>query len=237
MKQIIISILIFSFHQTTFAQDLNDIPKLYLGVSYGTSYSIGNFKDTDVSNPDAGFAKNGKKLDIYGGRPLSEKTTLTFGFRYQTFDTEIEDLIENYNTENPGANFSGITEDWQTYYFLVGMSYQVNITKKIDFFPRIGMGPLFVNNPGMSISSPNSTFINNFVRSSETGFGLVYELGIGFQRDLGKHFAFMPTFTFSGGLITIPDVIITTDNVSVISDYQPQIQSFNLGLSLAYKIY
>ena len=47
----------------------------------------------------------------------------------------------------------------------------------------------------------------------------------------------MPTFTFSGGLITIPDVIITTDNVSVISDYQPQIQSFNLGLSLAYKIY
>jgi hypothetical protein len=162
---------------------------------------------------------------------------LTFGFRYQTFDTEIEDLIENYNTENPGANFSGSTEDWQTYYFLVGMSYQVNITKKIDFFPRIGMGPLFVNNPGMSISSPNSTFINNFVRSSETGFGLVYELGIGFQRDLGKHFAFMPTFTFSGGLITIPDVIITTDNVSVISDYQPQIQSFNLGLSLAYKIY
>ncbi len=108
-------------------------PEFYLGVSYGTSYSLGDFRDDDISNPDAGFAGNGSKLDIYGGIPLKEKVIITGGFRYQVFETEIEELIDTYNSENPGVNFTGSTEDWQTYYFLVGIAYQVNISKKFDF--------------------------------------------------------------------------------------------------------
>ena len=80
MKQIIISILVLFFYQNSFAQEEIKLPKFYLGASYGTSYSIRNFKDTDVSNPDAGFAKNGKKLDVYGGRYLNDKLTLTGTF-------------------------------------------------------------------------------------------------------------------------------------------------------------
>jgi len=237
MKKIIISILVLFFYQNSFAQEEIKLPKFYLGASYGTSYSIGNFKDTDVSNPDAGFAKNGKKLDVYGGRYLNEKLTLTGTFRYQTYETEIEDLIETYNTENPGSNFTGSTEDWKSYYFLVGMAYKVNVTSKFHFFPRFGLGPLFATNPGMTITSPNGSLPNSFIRSSETGFGLGYELGIGLQKDLGKHFSLMPTFTFSGGLVTIPDVITTADNIIITDDFQPRIQSFNAGLSLAYRFY
>jgi len=237
MKKIIISILVLFLYQNSFAQEEIKLPKFYLGASYGTSYSIGNFKDTDVSNPDAGFAKNGKKLDVYGGRYLNEKLTLTGTFRYQTYETEIEDLIETYNTENPGSNFTGSTEDWKAYYLLAGMAYKVNVTSKFHFFPRFGLGPLFVTNPGMTITSLNGSVTNSFIRSSETGFGLGYELGIGLQTDLGKHFSLMPTFTFSGGLVTIPDVITTTDNIIITDDFQPRIQSFNLGLSLAYRFY
>jgi len=96
---------------------------------------------------------------------------------------------------------------------------------------------LVATNPGMTVSQPGGGITTNFMRSSETGIGLGYEAGIGLQTDLGRHFTLMPTFTFSGGLVTIPDVVTTTESSSVTSDFQPQIQSFNLGLSLAYRFY
>ncbi|MEO1259365.1 MAG: hypothetical protein AAFZ15_11240 [Bacteroidota bacterium] len=50
-------------------------------------------------------------------------------------------------------------------------------------------------------------------------------------------FSLLPTFTFSGGIVTFNDVVTTSDNASVTNDYQPVIQSFNLGLSLGYGFY
>lgn len=223
--------------QPLLAQEEAQKPRFYLGASYGTSYSIGDFRDTDINNPDAGFAKNGYKIDIFGGAPLSERVILTAGFRYQNFETEINDPIDTYNAENPGANFTGSTEDWQTYYLLVGLAHRVNLGKKFAFFPRFGLGPLFVSNPGINISSPNGAITQNFIRSSETGIGLGGEIGVGLQTNLGKRFTLLPTFTFSGGIVTIPDVATTTDNVIIISDYRPRIRSFNLGLSLGYQFY
>ncbi len=224
--------------QTLSAQvEEKQYPKFYLGLSYGTSYSIGDFKDTDINNPDAGFAKNGQKIDVYGGIPLKKGMIFTAGFRYQVFETEIEDIIDRFNTENPGAEFTGSTEDWQTYYFLVGIAYRVKISSRFNFFPRFGVGPLWATNPGIMVNAPNATINNNFERSSKTGVGVGYEVGIGFQTDIGKHLSLQPTFTFSGGIVQINDVTTTTDNVRITSDYQPRIQSFNLGLSLGYRFY
>ena len=236
MKQLIIILLVLIVKQSIFAQEEKP-PKFYLGLSYGTSFSIGDFQDTDIRNPAAGFAKDGRKIDIYGGFFLRDKTTLTGGFRYQSFETEVEDIIERFNFENPGAEFTGSTEDWQTYSFLVGLAYRVNIGKRFNFFPRVGIGPLWATNPGITINAPNSTFTNNFERSSGTGFGLGYEIGIGFQTNLGKHFTLLPNFTLSGGTVSINDILTVTDNIMVNSDYRPMIQAFNLGLSLAYRFY
>lgn len=236
MKLLSITFFLLIGSLSLFAQE-EENPKFYLGLSYGTSYALGDFRDTDISNPDAGFAKNGSKIDVFGGFFLREKVTLVGTFRYQRFETEIEDLIEDFNEENPGADFTGSTEDWQAYYVLVGVAYQVNITKKIDFFPRFALGPLVANNPGITVNAPNAVINNNFSRTSETGFGLGYEIGIGLRTDFGKRFSLLPTFTFSSGFVTIPDVVTTTDNVIVIADYQPQIHAFNLGLSLGYRFY
>ncbi len=237
MKQSIIFPLALAITQLLFAQEEVQIPKFYLGLSYGTSYSIGDFADTDINNPDAGFANSGRKIDVFGGFFLNNRTTLTGVFRYQSFETEIEEIIEMFNAENPGAEFSGSTEDWQTYCFLVGLAYRVNIGKRLNFFPRVGVGPLFASNPGITVNAPNAAISNNFERSSETGAGLGYEVGIGFQTNFGKRFALLPTFTFSGGLVTISDVTTITDNVIVTRDYQALIQSFNLGISLGYRFY
>ncbi|MEL7161121.1 MAG: outer membrane beta-barrel protein [Bacteroidota bacterium] len=221
----------------SFSQRTAELPKFFLGASFGTSYSLSDFADTDFRNPDAGFAKNGQKIDLYGGVPLDNRLTLTGVLRYQSFATEIGDLIEAFNTENPGADFVGSTEDWRTYYFLAGLAYRVPIKRKFALFPRFGIGPLLANNPGISLNSPNTSITNNFSRSSKTGFGLGLEIGIGLRTYLGRRFALLPTFTFSGGFVTIQEVVTTTDNVVVTSNYQPVIQSFNLGISLAYRFY
>ncbi len=237
MRKLIIVLLALAATHLLYAQEEGQAPKFYLGLSYGTSYSIGDFADTDITNLDAGFAKNGQKIDVFGGFFLTDKTTLNGVFRYQSFETEIEDIIKMFNSENPGTEFAGSTEDWQTYSFLVGLAYKVNIGKRFNFFPRASVGPLWVTNPGITVNAPNAVVTNNFDRSSDTGVGLGYEIGIGFQTNLGKRFALLPTFTFSGGIVTINDIITVTDNVIIRSDYQPVIQSFNLGLSLGYRFY
>ena len=238
MKKAAFLLLIILFSCSAFAQEEGQEAKFYIGLSFGTSYSIGDFEDTDITNPDAGFAKNGQKFDLYGGFFINEKVTLTATLRYQSFNTEVEDIIENFSAEDPNAAFTGSTEDWETYYLLLGAAYQIKLGPKFKFFPRLALGPLWVTTPGITVSAPpDGTFNPSFSRSSETGFGLGYEIGIGLRTDLGKHFSLMPTFTFSGGVVTVSDVVTITNRLEITGDYQPRIQSFNLGLSLAYRFY
>lgn len=236
MKQLTVVLLVLLTSLSVFAQEEQQA-KFYLGLSYGTSYSLGDFEDTDITNPDAGFAKDGRKIDVFGGVPLDDKKTIIGIFRYQSFETEVEDIVNSFNDENPGAEFTGSTEDWQTYFLLAGFSYRIKIGSRFGFAPLVAVGPLVATNPGITVNAPNSPLTNNFERSSETGIGLGYEVGIGLRTRLGKRFALLPTFTFSGGFVNINDVITTTDNVVVRSDYQPVIQSFNLGISLGYRFY
>lgn len=223
MKNYFIFIFLLISFQSAFTQTDQDV-KFYIGASFGTSYALGDFKDTDITNPDAHFADNGTKLDVYGGFFLNDKVTLTGIFRYQSFNTLIGTLVDDYNADNPGSNFSGSTEDWKVYYLLFGVAYKVNISKKFSLFPRLAIGPMVVENPEITISAPNDNITQNFSRSSESGFGFGYELGIGLRRDLGKHFSMMPTFTFSGGFATIQNVENIIDTVTVTGDFDTKIQ-------------
>lgn len=236
MKQFFFSLLFLVIFQSFFAQTKSE-PKFYLGTSFGTSYTLGDFEDQDIGNPDAGFADDGSKLDVFGGFFLNESVTLTGVFRYQTYNTNFDNVIETFRTNNPNVNFTGNSEDWNVYSLLVGAAYKINIAKKFSLFPRIAVGPMLVNSPGIQISSPDVTVTQNFSRSSENGFGFGYEIGIGLTKNLGKHFALMPTFTFSGGFATITNVNTTTDNVLINNNIDAVIQSFNLGISLAYRFY
>jgi opacity protein-like surface antigen len=239
MKRFLIFFSVVSFSLTTMQaqekQDQNDL--VFVGVSYGRAFSMGDFGDTDINNPDAGFAQDGAKLDLYGGYNLTDKTILTATFRYQNFETDIDNLANQVREQNEGINFTASTEDWKVYSLLVGVAYKIPLFKKFSVYPRAAIGPMLVTNPGITITSPDVAITQNFTRSSETGFGLGFEAGIGFKTNLHKRFALMPTFTIAGGWATINDVVNTTDNASVNTDYQANVLSFNLGLSLAYRFY
>lgn len=209
--------------------------KFYLGISYGRSFPIGDFKDDNLDNEDAGFADSGNKFDLYGGYHLNDQWTLTGTFRYQNFSLDIGSLIVQFEENNLGITYTGTADDWQTYYVLVGLSYKLSLGNKVRLYPRFGLGPMFATNPGLVIEAED-VLSSRFSRSSETGVGLGYEFGLGIVRELGRHFALMPTFTFSGGFVTFNDVVTEFPNGNTdTADFQPNITTFNLGLSLAYR--
>ncbi|MEL6192696.1 MAG: hypothetical protein AAFR66_11630, partial [Bacteroidota bacterium] len=119
----------------------------YIGVAFGTSFPLGDFKDTDITNPDAGFAENGRRIDLFGGYFLNEKVTLVGTLRYQSFDTGLEDVMEGFREANPGVEFMGSSENWEAYYLLLGLAYRVKVGKRISLFPRVSVGPVIGSNP------------------------------------------------------------------------------------------
>jgi len=236
MKKLIILFAALFVAQALWAQEEEHF-KFYLGVSYGTSFTLGNFADKDVDNPDAGFAENGSKVDLYGGYYLNEKLTLLGVLRYQVYETDISNIVNDYNAQNPGVSLTADSENWETFYFLVGTAYKVKISRKFALFPRAALGPLVVSSPEVNGVVTGGSDSNVLTRSAETGVGLGFEVGIGLRTNLGKHFTLMPSYDFSGGFVDIADVQTNNNNNIVTNEYSPSIRSFNLGISLAYRFY
>ncbi len=218
---------------STFGQGNND-SKYYLGFSAGSSFPLGDFKDASENNDNAGFAKTGAKFDIYGGYRIKEKIILTGTIRIQNYDIDTDDLINTLEANNPSIDFTDNSDNWNVLYVLAGVAYQMNISEKFAVLPRLSIGPMIINSPDVSVTATNGTSTVDYVRDGESAAGFGYEVGIGLKRDLGKHFALMPTFTFTGGFITLESVT-RIGGVVVYSEYQPNIITFNMGLSLAYK--
>lgn len=239
MKKTLLLLAIIILPQFLFSQNnessskVLEKSKIYIGASFGPSRAIGDFEDTDVNNSDSGFAEDGFKIDLFGGYFINEKVSITGIFRYQWFDTDISSIVETYNEQNPGEDLSIDSEQWRTYALLFGISYDFKINDKYTVFPRMGLGPMLVTNPSLSAILSRGESVEELDRSSETELGLGYELGFGIRRNFGKHISLMPMYTFSGGFVSISDV--ETTNASQATDYKPKIQSFNLGISIAYR--
>jgi len=236
MKNIVLTFLLLIVCSVLSAQEIDEESKFYIGVSIGTSFSIGDFADTDVNNFESGFAKDGQKIDLFGGMVLNDKIVLIGQFRYESFETDVEEAINQYNALNQATTFTGSADNWQTHYFLLGLAYKIKISQKFALYPRFGVGPLWATNPGVTINSMDPNSNQNFRRSSETGFGFGYDIGIGLRRDFGRRISLMPAFLFSGGSVNT-NVETTINNINVVRNYKPRIQSFTLGLSVAYRFY
>jgi len=234
MKKHIVFILFVGISCSIIAQEDIKLFDNYLGASYGTSLPIGDFQDHDMMNQDAGFAQRGQKIELYGGKYLFNYVSLTGTFRYQRFKLNSDDLISELNMQNPSESFSGDAGAWETYSLLIGGTYRFVVGSKLDFFPRLGVGPILVRSPEIAISSSNFNNMN-FNHSSERSLGLGYEFGIGTSTPIGKRIILLPSFTFSGGLVTIKDVETTVNGTTEKRDFMPKIHAFNLGFSIAYR--
>jgi len=237
MKIIVLILLCLSINTVTKAQDLDEQSKFYIGVSYGPSIAVGDFEDKNVENSDAGFAENGQKLDVFGGYFITKNITITGIFRYQVFDTDISNIIDDFNAQNPDDNLTAASEEWRTYALFAGIAYEVRLTRKFSLFPRLGLGPLLVTNPSVNAIISRGDEASNVDRGSETDIGLGYEVGVGLRKNIGRRFALTPMLTFSGGVVSISNVETGMNGVVETRNYRPKIQSINFGLAVGYQFY
>lgn len=98
MKKTILLLLVILGIQKSNAQSKDT--KYFIGVSYGKSLPLGDFKDNQVDldafGNNSGFAKTGNKFDIFGGYALTKEYGITGLVRYQTLGQMPTVLQMNY---------------------------------------------------------------------------------------------------------------------------------------------
>ncbi len=209
----------------------------FIGLSFGASFSVGDFGSTDINNINAGFASNGQKLDLYAGKYIKEKVALLGSFRYQQYQTEIDEVTDALRDENPGLEIEGNSGRWRVYGLLFGVAYKLSLGKRFAIYPRFGLGPIAATSPDLEVSATGGSINTLFARTTKTGAGLGYEVGIGFQTNLGKRLVLMPAVTYGGGWFTIHNITNTINDADLERDFQSRIQSINIGLSLAVRLF
>lgn len=230
----IIFVIVITFNMS--GQNTTDESKYYLGVSYGKSFPLGDFKSDGAAGNYAGFAETGNKFDLFGGYNVNEKIGLLALIRTQKFSTDAESLALEAQEIAPGTQFNVESKDWKLISFLMGGVYKVPITKKMSLLPKAMMGVMFAKSPEINVVATNGSISDNSYTKSEATAGFAYEFGIGLVSKLGKHFALMPSFDISGGFLNFNDLQTQYGNGSYLyRDYNPHVLTFNLGLALAYK--
>jgi hypothetical protein len=241
MRKIIIFKLMLLININLIAQKKDS--KYFIGVSYGKSFPLGDFKDNkidlDAFGNNSGFAKTGKKIDIFGGYYLNKEYGITGLIRHQTYSTDATSFEQELNRINTTINYSADSKDWAFTSLLGGLFYNYPITKRISIQPKGMIGLMFGSSPEINVKATNSS--NTRVVNIESGnsAGMAFEFGIGLKSQLSKRFALMPTFDFSGGLLSFSNRKSFYTNSSGIiytytKTYYPEILTFNFGLAVAY---
>lgn len=241
MRKLILLVLIICSINTIFAQEKDS--KYFIGVSYGKSLPLGDFKDNKIDldefGNNSGFANNGNKFDIFGGYYLTKDYGITGLIRYQNFTTDANSFANELKRINPTINFAVDSKDWKFASVLAGMFYNYPITKRMSIQPKGMLGLMYGSSPEITVDATNSSNARVVNVESGNSVGMAYEFGIGFKSTFGKHFALMPTFDLSGGILsfknnkTIYSPIGGTVNTYT-NTYNPSILTFNFGLAAAY---
>lgn len=237
MKKQIILLFFFVSSINILAQNNNAKSIYYLGVSYGNSFPLGDFKSNDASSAyyDPGFAETGSKLDLFWGCNLSKNVNLTALIRAQKFGTDSESIANNAQKNYPTTQFFVDSKDWECISFLMGGNYKISISKKMSFHPKAMIGLIYAKSPEINVIAINGNLESSRYTESSSTAGFAYEFGLGLERKLGTHFALMPSFDLSGGFLTFNDLKTRYGNGSLLfRDYLINLNSFNLGLALSY---
>lgn len=236
MKSSLLIIIALVFTSQIYAQENNDDKKYFLGVSYGKSFPLGDFKSTDANGDNSGFAKTGNKFDLFGGYYLDKSYGINALVRYQTYGTNATSLGDELHSLSPNINYAVESTDWKFTSVLVGGFYNVPVSKKMSLHPKAMIGFMFGYSPEIAVSATDGSTTGNLSTESANAAGFAFEFGLGLESKLGKHFALMPTFDFSGGFPSFSDVKTTyASGGSVTRTYNPAILTFNLGLAIAYR--
>lgn len=128
--------------------------RIYLGISAGPSFPLSSFADDNPQDERSGYANTGYMIELNGGvRLLNLFEISVTGFRNSN-GTNITNLVNSYNTSNPGIVFTGESGPWEIYGFLAGIGISFPLPEKFIADIRVLGGY-------QHTSSPEFSFIGN----------------------------------------------------------------------------
>lgn len=240
MTRIILFLLVILVNQVTIAQKKDS--KYFIGLSYGKSLPLGDFKDNKVQLDNlgysSGFANTGVKFDVFGGYSLNKEYGVTGLIRFQSFSTDANSFAKELNRLSPSVNYEVDSKDWKFASVLGGVYYNFPLTNRMSLQPKCMIGLMYGISPEINVNANDGSNTRVIFVESGNSIGLAYEFGIGLKSKLGNNFALMPTFDFSGAFLSFKNNKTVTNyngsNLYNTRTYNPSILTFNFGLSLAY---
>jgi hypothetical protein len=226
---------------SAFSQE-NPVPigtRSYFGISVGSSIPFKDFKSTDGNNPNAGFAKSGKKYDLFWGKDLKNlHWGITGLLRLHANSIDVSALTSVAKTAYPSYDHNISAKDWKLFTLMAGGYYRIPVSKKITIIPKTMIGLAYIYSPEINVVANNNNASNiatSYTESSQT-VTPSYLFSIGWKSNLYKRIVLASNFDFLGAFPTFDDVKTNYGNgTSITRTKSPSILTFNYGIGIGYK--
>lgn len=234
-------LLVFGLLVTTagYAQD-----KGYVGLNFGLSNPLGDYKSTDPESEDAGYAKSGLCYDLSFGYKIGKNFGIAAMIRRQSNkfnEEELQSSIDEFNAIfDPYAHVSIATEPWKVGVYMAGGYGSFQLTDKLSFESRVLIGLMSAKSPELVVTwtttdpfEPGGTEI----QSSENGSAFAFGIGAGLKMNVSERICLLFNLDYISATPEFKDVkyIDETGEVEMF-DFDQSITTVNVGLGIGYRL-
>lgn len=202
MKRVFIMSTVFFLFSTEGISQNND-RRGFSSFNLGISLPTGNYKSTNFSNSESGYASTGFCLDFTLGYKIRPKLGLTALLRSQANSLNVgayaQDLANYFGRNNPALTTS-VSVESSAYSIggIMGGGYGSFLMKdKLSFEPRILIGFSSAILPAMTTETYESgTKLTTFIREQSSTFAFSYIIGTGAKFDMSEKICIMLNMDF-----------------------------------------
>lgn len=232
-KTILLILLLLVSTFNTFSQDRG-----YLGLSYGPSFSIGDFGSYDLNNEKAGFAQTGSIFELAFAHKIGKYLGLTSAIRNQSNSFNVEPILTDAKNFDPTINWSAESKNWSVGGLFFGGwgSFPIDKTN-VDFQLRVMGGLVNVSSAELTLSGSAYGITVYEKINSMSVYALGFIIGGGFKFNLGKKIRLLTTLDYFATSAKFEHVSVTSNyNPSRNTDLEQKIKTINLGIGLGLRL-
>ena len=193
----IISFLLVAFLSTSlsFSQE-NESDKIYIDLSPGSNFTIGEFGYKSPYNNSSGFARGGYLGNLSFSYLIDTHFGVTSSFRYGFNSIDGQPIVDYMASSYPGHSWYLSTTNWKMFGFWAGGYASFPISSRGNIYSKIMFGALNVTSPDFYLSVDDGSLWVDTYGASATAFS--YLAGIGFNLYISKRFYLNYNIDFLG---------------------------------------
>lgn len=127
-----------------------------LEISVGPAIPLGDFGDKDEDNDDAGFAKTGSELAVFGNWTLQSPFGIAVGWVVDGNYPDVDKLVDEFSSIDPTLNWEAESQAFLTNALLVGPSF-TQTSGNTYLGLTLGAGVAFVRFPEITVTASDGS--------------------------------------------------------------------------------